>query len=668
MSCISLVHFNRPALTRRVGQPLLLEFFARFNHLYTPRHVLPAPDPSHDDAYFYRVRNFVERNDLPEPLVLALREIEAATNNAGNGDPAPRLAHAIHQWLHPERKAASVEAKPANGECQSGPPSIQQSTNPLIQSEPAPPAPNAPGAEIKNQKSKIENPPAPSLQHSSTPSPQSGSPPIQSAAPLTLEPAPQSKIENQKSKIETPPSTPSSLNPQLSTLNSPAPSPAALILDTLVRSANRFVVLPKWVPEVVALFTLHTYAWELRDITAYLAIESPRHRCGKSTLLHFLARVVNRPEGAAHISSPAFFRTIQRTRPTLITDQTEEIFKKNNILCGILNASYSRELAYVVRVIPRSKKHHGKGGKPQPAYLPIDSLELSSFSSAQDGGLDAEIKNQKSKIENPVDDPFKPAADAPDSDVARYCCWCPKVMAQVGHFPETLADRCIVITMQRKTRTEKTERLRRFKKAEADEIRRQCAEFVRQHRDEIANAEPDIPEALNDRAGDVWEPLFVLADLAGGDWPQKARQAAIALSGDDQATNVVSTLLLDCFLIFTEHKAERMFTRDLVQRLNALPNRPWRELLKGKDKLIDDLWLAKQLRPFGIVPTTIWIGQQAARGYLHDAFLEPVRRYTSKADWESYQATFLQPDPPQQPPPPPAPPRAPPTDPPPGKP
>ncbi len=126
---------------------------------------------------------------------------------------------------------------------------------------------------------------------------------------------------------------------------------------------------------------------------------------------------------------------------------------------------------------------------------------------------------------------------------------------------------------------------------------------------------------------------------AGGDWPQKARQAAVALSGGEATNNLLSSLLLDCLLLFIQNQnhTNRMFTRDLVQHLNTLPPpRPWRELAKGKP--IDDLWLAKQLRPFDIHPTTIWIGQQAARGYLHAAFVEPARRYTSKADWESLQS------------------------------
>ena len=41
---------------------------------------------------------------------------------------------------------------------------------------------------------------------------------------------------------------------------------------------------------------------------------------------------------------------------------------------------------------------------------------------------------------------------------------------------------------------------------------------------------PEIPDDLNDRAQDNWEPLLAIADLAAGDWPNTARPAAKALS------------------------------------------------------------------------------------------------------------------------------------------
>ena len=61
----------------------------------------------------------------------------------------------------------------------------------------------------------------------------------------------------------------------------PEPVNAAILLDVLVALLNRFVVFPKWVAEMLALWVLHTFAYHLRDVTTYLAIESPEKECGK---------------------------------------------------------------------------------------------------------------------------------------------------------------------------------------------------------------------------------------------------------------------------------------------------------------------------------------------------------------------------------------------------
>src|SRR5437867_3640202 len=75
-------------------------------------------------------------------------------------------------------------------------------------------------------------------------------------------------------------------NPNLNVnlLNTPPtsqspPVDGRVLLDDLACLLRRFVVLPQWAPETLALWTLHTYAFNLRDVTAYIGIESPKKRC-----------------------------------------------------------------------------------------------------------------------------------------------------------------------------------------------------------------------------------------------------------------------------------------------------------------------------------------------------------------------------------------------------
>src|SRR5439155_8997437 len=131
---------------------------------------------------------------------------------------------------------------------------------------------------------------------------------------------------------------------------SPEPVDGNLLLNKLARILSLFVVLPKHAPEALALWILHTYAFHLRDVTTYIGIESPEKRCGKTTLLTILSELVSRPVVAANISSPAFFRVIEETRPTLLIDQADTFLQGNDELGGILNAGYSRKRADVLRV------------------------------------------------------------------------------------------------------------------------------------------------------------------------------------------------------------------------------------------------------------------------------------------------------------------------------
>jgi len=370
------------------------------------------------------------------------------------------------------------------------------------------------------------------------------------------------------------------------------PVDGQLLLDDLAKLLRRFVVLPQSAAETLALWTLHTYAFDLRDVSAYIGLESPEKRCGKTTLLTVLSELVHRPLVAANISPSAFFRVIEETRPTLLIDEADTLLKGNDELRGILNSGYSRKSAYVVRV-----------GQPTTAAAADPESDADSLES--------------------------PAAVR----LARFSCWCPKIMAAIGRLPDTLADRCIVIRMQRRTHREQCERLRHL---DASNLRRQCLRFVLDHQDQIRAATPEIPERLNDRAADVWEPLLALADLAGAHWPGVARDAAVHLAEVTLEQNPMGSLLLDIFCIFIISEQDRLFTRTLVDELAGCSDRPWVETLKGKP--VTERWLAQQLRPYGIHPRTLRIEDLRGKGYSKQDLQDTCRRYIPKSEIEALNA------------------------------
>lgn len=70
----------------------------------------------------------------------------------------------------------------------------------------------------------------------------------------------------------------------------PEPVNGAVLLDTKVGLINRFVVMPKWTPETMSLWGVHTFSFKLRNVSTYIGVESPEWRCGKSTLLGLMLR------------------------------------------------------------------------------------------------------------------------------------------------------------------------------------------------------------------------------------------------------------------------------------------------------------------------------------------------------------------------------------------
>ena len=129
----------------------------------------------------------------------------------------------------------------------------------------------------------------------------------------------------------------------------------AALLNELEEVMRRFVVLPKYAAETLALWTLHTYAFQYRDVSTYLGIESPEKRCGKTTLLSLLSEIVHRPVASANISSSALFRVIEEAQPTLLIDEADTFLQGNDEIRGILNSGYTRKTAYVVRVANQVK-------------------------------------------------------------------------------------------------------------------------------------------------------------------------------------------------------------------------------------------------------------------------------------------------------------------------
>src|ERR1700730_12092448 len=324
----------------------------------------------------------------------------------------------------------------------------------------------------------------------------------------------------------------------------PEPITGAELLDSIRRVFRRYIVLPKGADIALPLWVLHAWTYDAGDISPFMVLVSPTKRCGKTNVLILLHYLTPRSELASNISASALFRYIEEVRPTLLIDEADTFIKENEEMRGILDSGHTKTAAYVIRNVEVNAEH-----KPR-----------------------------------------------------RFSTWAPKAIATIRSLADTLEDRSVVLQLQRKSKATSVARLRRRDKDEFARLRSRGARWAADNFSKLTDPDPDIPDALNDRAADNWRPLLAIADLAGGAWPQRARESACLLSGEGHdSTSVNVELLADIRLAFGETDVIR--SADLVGKLITDPERPWAEWRHGKP--ITQKQLASLLRPFGIISETV---------------------------------------------------------------
>jgi hypothetical protein len=178
--------------------------------------------------------------------------------------------------------------------------------------------------------------------------------------------------------------------------------------------------------------------------------------------------------------------------------------------------------------------------------------------------------------------------------------------------------------LQRKTPGQKVERLRRRDNAGFADLRRKAKRWAGDNLAALTDPDPSIPEPLNDRAADNRRPLLAIADLAGGEWPERAREAACLLAGESRDDTIGVKLLEDIQKAYGE--ADAMRSVDIAAELAKDPERPWADWKHGRPLSANQL--GRLLSKFGITSETVDIpGLKSAKGY---------RRVRFEAAWEAY--------------------------------
>jgi Protein of unknown function (DUF3631) len=218
-----------------------------------------------------------------------------------------------------------------------------------------------------------------------------------------------------------------------------------------------------------------------------------------------------------------------------------------------------------------------------------------------------------------------------------FSTFCPKAFAGIGVLTDTLANRSITIRLERALRGS-SERFRpdgmgkaaKLLRKELDGLRKRAAAWATASRDSLASAEPICPESFLDRQCDISEPLLAIADLLGGDWPKKARQALASLFASPAAedTSIGVQLITDIRDIFGASEVDKLTSADLIAQLVEIETSPWGEWRHGKPMTPRNL--ASHLKRYGIRPRTIRTDAGVvAKGYSKDLFQNAFLRYVN---------------------------------------
>lgn len=349
---------------------------------------------------------------------------------------------------------------------------------------------------------------------------------------------------------------------------SPTPVDGAQLLDEIEAVYKRYIIMPDEGASAVALWDVFTHCYQEFEHSPRLALQSPEPRCGKTRVLKVTQKLVPHALRADNVTSAALFRMIEQHSPTVLIDEADAFARENEELRGIINSG------------------HESGGS----------------------------------VIRTVGDGFEPRA---------FDTWGPMMIAGIGGLAGTIEDRSIIIKLKRKRRDEMVERFRSTRCKHLNVLARKIARWVQDHRRAL-DADPSIPDELGDRAADNWRPLFAIADEAGRHWSERARNAAIVLSGEGNAgaKSIRIKLLADIREIFTTRKVTEISSSDLAAALCALPDRPWNEWSRGRQ--ISPRRVADFLAEFLIHPHKLKTGTRP-NGYERTQFEDAFERYLDGA-------------------------------------
>jgi hypothetical protein len=302
-----------------------------------------------------------------------------------------------------------------------------------------------------------------------------------------------------------------------------------------------------------------------------LLVTSPEPNSGKSTLLGVLSFLVRRSLQSVGITAAPLYRSIEKWQPTIIIDEADTAFADNDDLRSVVNSGWTRGQG-VIR------------------------------------------------------------CDSETNEPRMFSTFCPKAIGMKGRkLPDTTMGRTIIIEMARKKPGERVTDFRYVDDDGLAGLRRKLARFAADDAERLRMAEPDMPQAFENRRAANWRLLLAIADSAKDEtteWGRSARQAAVKMSGIDLGLSPGIQLLADIKKAFeAEGNPTGISTKELIALLTNDPESRWCEFGRSRGH-ITQKGLAALLGKYNIISKTVRRPSLTdAKGYHLADFADAWARY-----------------------------------------
>jgi Protein of unknown function (DUF3631) len=205
--------------------------------------------------------------------------------------------------------------------------------------------------------------------------------------------------------------------------------------------------------------------------------------------------------------------------------------------------------------------------------------------------------------------------------------FCPKAFALIElNVPAPLISRSITIQVWAKLPNSKVS----FDHVDDEEFAGLRRKLARWASDEVPNLkqakEPLFPTGFDNRLADLWRLLLSIAELAGRNWPQRARKAAEGLSRS-HTTPSWRRRLLETIAKMAADRRRYVLSESLIDELLGDPTSPWQEYenRRGRISKVTQRQVAHLLEGLQIRPTAC--GPRRLRGYLISDFHKAFKHY-----------------------------------------